>query len=81
MIGLTNDTPLLVAALALTVLWIVFWIIERRVADRFRAVARLARTLVLPCFAALWLFDLVFDHIWGLLCCGHLPLLSMIRTF
>lgn len=60
MIGLTNDTPLLVAALALTVLWIVFWIIERRVADRFRAVARLARTLVLPCFAALWLFDLVF---------------------
>ena len=59
MIGLTHDTPLVLAAIALSLLWIVFWVIERRVADRFRAVARMARTLILPCFAALWLFELV----------------------
>ena len=60
MIGLGNDTPLFVAASALVVIWGVFWVIERRIASRFRVVARMARTLILPCFAVLWLFELVF---------------------
>lgn len=34
--------------------WGVSLILERRVGDRFRDVARMVRALLLPCFAALW---------------------------
>lgn len=58
MMGFTQDMPLVVAALALALLWMVLWLTERRIAERFRPIARMSRTLILPCIVALWFLEL-----------------------
>jgi small-conductance mechanosensitive channel/CRP-like cAMP-binding protein len=52
----------LLALFGLVAMWVVSYVLERRIGQRFKDVARMVRGLVLPCLLALWLVDGLFGY-------------------
>lgn len=50
------------ALFGLVAMWVVSYVLERRIGPRFKDIARMVRGLVLPCLLALWLVDGLFGY-------------------
>jgi small-conductance mechanosensitive channel/CRP-like cAMP-binding protein len=54
--------PTVVGVVVVATLWVLSFVLERRLGTRFKDIARMVRALLLPCFIALWAVENVFGY-------------------